>query len=433
MHSHSRYHVRTNASDESALLSNGVEVSRKRLRPTFGTSRFGPGFWDAETRRVPRPVATNGVRPENDRFRNMWTVAKTSMPTYDPQMAHPQITPIEKLRSENLVWHYTTLEILQLILESNTLLATEVSYQNDPREPTTASEAIEDGLRHLATLPSYSSFAKAAIRWFNDYRSANGFIGGHSGELIGLSRFVFCASTDPDNLYAWRTYSAGSRAGCAIGLDPNEPFGVVGENTGRTAVEMSRWSTVIYDRSTLSKFAVDKLTSVADEWNNENKLDQKEAEEQKAEGIPDNQIVTHGSFGVLIREFSQVVAEVAAVAKHPSFSDEKETRLTSSNPAKGIVFSPGSNGPRPRVKLAASGQWGDVLTRANEPLPIRAIVLAPDAHNQAATTAHWLLYANDYPIDPVPEIDESGPVPFLYNDSSRTVTVYRSEHPYRNV
>ncbi|MWV76018.1 DUF2971 domain-containing protein [Rathayibacter rathayi] len=342
-------------------------------------------------------------------------------------------TPIELLRDEQLVWHYTDLNTLQLILESNTLLATEVNYQNDPREPTTAIEAVEDALRDLGAQQTYASFARAAVRWFNDYRSANGFISGRSGELIGQSRFIFCASTDPDNLYAWRTYSAGSRTGCAVGLDPNTPFGIVGENSGSATVEMSRWSTVIYDRMKLRQFATDKLRLIAEEWNKENEWDQEDAKEQKLEGLSDHQVSAHRAFGVLISEFSEVVAEIAAVAKHPSFADERETRLTSSNLAKGIVFSPGSNGPRPRVRLAAAGQWGSVVARAKDPLPIRALVLAPDARDQAATTAHWLLYANDYPIDPVPEIDESGSEPFLYQDSSRMVTVYRSEHPYRNV
>lgn len=55
----------------------------------------------------------------------------------------------EHVRARNLVWHYTTLEALQSILATNTLLATEVSYQNDPREPDTGVELVVEALSLL--------------------------------------------------------------------------------------------------------------------------------------------------------------------------------------------------------------------------------------------------------------------------------------------
>ena len=49
---------------------------------------------------------------------------------------------IEQLRGRRLVWQDTTLDTLQLISQGRTLSATEVSYQNDPREPQTAIDLI---------------------------------------------------------------------------------------------------------------------------------------------------------------------------------------------------------------------------------------------------------------------------------------------------
>jgi hypothetical protein len=341
---------------------------------------------------------------------------------------------IEHLRAKGLVWHYTTLEALQLILESGTFLATEVGYQNDPREPETANAVIEETLRALSAEPEYAAFSRSALQWFGTYRDNNGFLYGRSGALINESRFIFCASTDPDNLYAWRTYAGASRTGCAIGLDPSVPFGLVGDPRVAASVEYSRWSDVIYEPRELSLIAAEKLRAVGTLWNRERADDLADVQRQERQGVAEHKIDHRDyAFGVLVSDFSKATSEITAVAKHASYADEHETRLTASNSAHAVVFSPGAAGPRPRVRIASSRHWGEVLASPRGRLPIRGIVLAPDAGRQAATTAQWLLYASDYPLDPVPEIDESGPEPFLYHDASDVVSIYRSAHPYRQV
>lgn len=341
---------------------------------------------------------------------------------------------IEHLHAKRLVWHYTTLDALQLILESRTLLATEVNYQNDPREPETANDVIEEALRGLSKDSEYAAFSRSALQWFKTYRENNGFIDGRSGALIGESRFIFCASSDPDNLYAWRTYAAASRTGCAIGLDPEVPLGLVGDPNVTASVNYSRWSDVIYDPLELAGFAADKLKGVADLWNRVNAEDSDDAKRQEQQGTPEHEIEYRDhAFGVLITDFSKATAEITAVAKHASYAGEHETRLTASPASHAVVFSPGVDGPRPRVRVASSERWGQVLASAEDRLPIRAIVLAPNAGRQALTTAQWLLYANNYPLDPLPEIDESREPPLLYHDSSRVVSIVRSAHPYRQV
>jgi hypothetical protein len=341
---------------------------------------------------------------------------------------------IEELVSRRLVWHYTTLESLQIILKTGTLLATEVSYQNDPREPDTANEAVRESLRELGTDPTYKAFSREALRWHLEWHDHNGFIRGGVGGLIGNSRFIFCASTDPDNLYAWRTYAAGSRTGCAIGIDPEAPLGTIGDTADDGSVGFRPWSEVIYEPHRLRQFSVEKLRAVADLWNREMRRLHEWIEAQHSGEAPERlEADTSPAFRYLLTDFAEAVADITAVAKHASFRDERETRVTLSDAAFAVVFSPGIDGPRPRVRLASSERWGQVMERPAGRLPIRAIVLAPNAKREARKTTEWLLYANNYPLDPEDSIDESGPVPVLRFDPKTAVGIFRSAHPYRDV
>lgn len=343
-------------------------------------------------------------------------------------------TTIAGLGARGLVWHYTTLDSLQVILESGTLLATEVSYQNDPQEPDTANDAIREGLRELGKHPRYKEFSREAQRWHLEWHDHNGYVRGRVGELIGNSRFIFCASTHHDSLYAWRTYAAGSRIGCAVGIDPGAPLGVIGDTNDEGSVRSSRWREVIYESEQLRRFSTEKLSLVGDLWNEEMRKLHKWAEE-KTVGTASRRekIDTSSAFRYLLTDFAEAVGDITAVAKHPSFRDERETRVTMSDAAFGVVFSPGIDGPRPRIRLASSERWGQVMEKPTIGLPIRAIVLAPNARRGARKTVEWLLYANGYPLDPEESIDESGPVPVLRFEPETAVEIYRSGHPYQDV
>lgn len=343
-------------------------------------------------------------------------------------------TSIKSLRARNLVWHYTTLESLQLILQENTLLATEVSYQNDRREPQTADRAIRKALKKLGEDPAYSQFVKEAIRWDRLERENDHFMQGRSSALLAKSRFIFCASSEPDNLYAWRTYAAGSRTGCAIGLDPTEPLGVIGKASSPRPVDIARWSDVIYNSSHLLRLSMAKLRAVGDTWNDEHERSIARTRAQEKAGVPQSEIDSSDqAFGVLLTEYPAAVAEITAVAKHGSFQDEKETRITLSGNAADITFTPGSNGPRPRVKLVATSEWGQVRKTTTAPLPIRAIVLAPNAAEEARTTVDWLLLGHGYPIEREAVIFDHGPIPSMHFDSSKMIEIFRSKHPYQDV
>ncbi|WP_165971298.1 hypothetical protein [Microbacterium oleivorans] len=333
-----------------------------------------------------------------------------------------------------LVWHYTTLDSLQLILESGSLMATEVSYQNDPREPETANEVIHEALQTLQGEKRYAAFATDAIRWRKQEHDSNGFImGDATGALINGSRFIFCASVDPDNLYAWRTYAAGSQVGCAIGLDPLVPLGVVSD-TDQADVPMTSWRPVIYGEDELLAYATDRLRAVGDVWNAADAEDQVHVRRQVAAGVPHADAASDPtSFAVLVTDLASAASEVTAVAKHASFRDERETRLTVPDASFAVTFSPGRSGPRPRIRLGTAARWGQVVSTDRAPLPIRAITIAPNASRDAARTAQWLLLANGYPLDPVAVFDEDADQPTMRWDSTPVIKFFTSTHPYRDV
>lgn len=339
---------------------------------------------------------------------------------------------IDRLRERELVWHYTTLDVLQQILESKTFLATEVSYQNDPREPETAEDAVDRALDELESDDDYRSFVREAKSWLADWRRRNGFIFGRLGELVNDARFILCASTDPDNMYAWRTYGAGTRLGCAIGLDPQVALGVVGDPSQSSATSVSPWNEVRYDGQDLHEYSFSLMKCVGEAWNESKAHDLELIRIAQDDGTdPQREHDPNFAFRILLEDFAQARSHISAVAKHASFRDERESRVTVSDVDSGLFFTPGSDGPRPRVRLGTAAGSDAVMASAEQQLPIRAIVLSPSSSRQAVTTVNWLLYANGYPLDPEFEVADEGAT--ACRDSSRVVEVHRSAHPYRDV
>lgn len=333
-----------------------------------------------------------------------------------------------------LVWHYTTLDVLQQILQGGYLLASEVSYQNDPSEPETAEEIIQTALSIMAGEQRTGPFARRAMEWLCLWNSKNGFLMGQTGKLVHSSRFILCASTDGDSLYAWRTYSGTSNQGCAIGLDLRVPLGLVSPHTDQGPAAVSPWVAVMYDEKQRLDFALSKLREVSEVWMAEARRDVVAAREQEKLGVAETEVDREQhSFPVLLNELPAAISQITAVAKHLSFADERESRITVSDAAHGVVFTGGANGPRPRVRITTVDAWGDVVVAPFQRLPIRSVILAPTASGEAERTTMWLLHANGYPLDPVAEIDESGPEPVLRWDSSQTVSIRRSKHPFRSV
>lgn len=320
-----------------------------------------------------------------------------------------------------LVWHYTTLDTLALIVQSNSLLATEVGFQNDIRETSTADAAFRDVLESMAAAGSLGHFARQALRYLADEDEWQPTISVVSNELIRNARFILCASNDPDSLYAWRTYAQGGIS-CAIGLDPRAALGVVDPAGTSSQPRMHHWRSVEYSPDKIRQHAQGVLEQLADRWS-----------QAGGSGSTDEDL--DAAFGVIVTSLAAMRTRVRAMAKDPAFADEDEQRVTVNwFSHEAVMTTPSSMGPRPQVRLVASehGRWGETVERADlaPKLPIRAVRLGPDAPESAEPATKWLLLANGYDLDPdYADDDEPGPhTPLTWE---RAVVIDRSTHPYR--
>lgn len=315
-----------------------------------------------------------------------------------------------------LLWHYTSLGVLQKILESGCFLATDVEFQNDINETRTADSVFEEALRR------FEGESAEAKRWVSGVRSYLAAFDGRFPEmetegLVSGARFILCASEEPDLLYAWRTYGSKDEIGCAVGIDPTVGLRV----RGGAETKVSGWQQAIYDPEELVSLAVDELRRVWDE----------SAEYRpEAEQIGIDLSYIHIMINVEIVEMREMLR---ARGKDPSFRDEREHRVTVTDMqnASEVVITPSQMGPRPHLPLVPEEAGG-------ERLPIRAIRLGPDAPQSAIKAVKWLLYANGYPIDrsyePVEYVSEdaNASIDDYQEDWSSTIMIDQSSLPYRN-
>ncbi|MCP2032606.1 hypothetical protein L1277_002716 [Okibacterium sp. HSC-33S16] len=315
---------------------------------------------------------------------------------------------------KNLVWHYTTLETLEKILSTQTLLATEANFQNDPNEVSYAQSMITAALeRARGRHKGAGNFLVDLAKHLNDppYSSVN------LDRLLDGSRFLLCGSADGDSMYCWRTYGAIGDVSCAVGLDPAVPLGIK-ESTSR---QKTSWQSVSYSTKELQN-QVDSL------------IDQI-IEEYQESGVGDEA----PNHGVLITGYSSIQTLILSAAKSPSYADEREFRITVTDPPRtAIRFGAGKAGPRPRVGLTTLAPSPGGPTEDENALPIREIRLGPTAPLGAEQSLRWILAAYGYSLDGVQEFemyeDERGnTVRNARLNQSRRVRVSLSEHAFRDV
>lgn len=317
----------------------------------------------------------------------------------------------------DLVWHYTSLGALIPILTHHTLMATEVSFQNDPYEERSARNAMKAVLDSVGDEKGMKRFPGHARSIFKFITTDDAFVL-NDDRLLSASRFILCASVNGDSLYAWRTYGSVGSIGCAIGLDRSKPLGVV--DSPLPAVT-TPWQNVTYSDDELTAALSPTVRKLAKRWKREGTAGQ-DGDAQ----------------GVLLDEIGPVWSEVRSRAKHTSYRDEEEARVTIVAPQReSVKFRDGAFGPRPYVLLGTTRNWGETSPAA-ERLPIRAIRLGPDAPDSAVDSVRWLLGMNKYVIDGELDWreweDEYGVRQMGdWIDKSAMVKIERSIHAYRNV
>lgn len=318
-----------------------------------------------------------------------------------------------------LVWHYTNLDTLSTILQTNSVLATEVSFQNDIRETSTADAAFREALEKMLDEKRFKRFAREALRFLDDEDNWRVFLPSVTQDLTRNARFILCASNDPDSLYSWRTYSQHG-IGCAIGIDPLQPLGVVDQQPSPHRIR--HWRRVVYSPAQTRAEARKHLVRMGEEW-----ITARAPETEKA---------ADDAIGIVVTKLAEARSMVRSLAKDPAFKDEDEQRVTDETVSYSALMTTSSSmGPRPQVRLVASdnGQWGKTFPSAHSApkLPIRAIRLGPNAPDSAMAATQWLLLANGYPVDPL-FVDEEDVGPHSAMTWERSVVLDRSTHPYRS-
>lgn len=314
----------------------------------------------------------------------------------------------------NLIWHYTTLDTLEKILSTQTLLATEANFQNDPNEVSYARGITAAALE------------RAVVRHQGAGRSLMGLASrmddpGQSSvnldRLLDDSRFLLCGSADGDSMYCWRTYGAIGSVGCAVGLDPAVALGI----KDLTSNYEASWQAVSY----FPKELQDEVDTLID----------KVVVEYQQSGTK----TEAPNFGELIIGYARIQTLILSLAKSPSYADEKESRITVTKPPpSAISFGAGKSGPRPRVALTTLAPSPGGPTEDDDALPIREIRLGPASPRDAERSLRWILAVHGYALDGVHEFEDyddgrGNSIRNMWLNQDRIVRISRSKHAFRDV
>lgn len=305
--------------------------------------------------------------------------------------------------TDDLVWHYTSLNTLAAILSTGTLRATEVRFQNDPMEHELAQREFRAALDEV-TASGHSAATTVKSYWQDPTR--NPFRSDNTYRLTRDSRYVLCGSTR-DNFFAWRTYGSVGSVGCAIGLDRGAALRL---KNLKKAPQRS-WQPVSYIDQAARRDLRQQLKQILNTHIT-----------NSTQSGEDND-----PSGDLIVAMDNLWLNFQAQAKHPSYTLEQESRVTVEKPPrKRVKFADGISGPRPYVEL----------TGKNDRLPIREVMLAPGAPTDSEQSLRWILAFNKYPFEPTENYlggtDEArNTVDDRVYDGSRTVRVSHSQHQYR--
>lgn len=326
----------------------------------------------------------------------------------------------------NLIWHYTTLNALADILASNSLLATEVGFQNDLTERETADKAITKALAVLGAEQELGRFVEHARQLLAHMEGGELHRHGYELGVVEASRFVLCGSMEPDSLYIWRTYALGSTVGCAIGLDGTVPLGVSSRQVDgnqtwprmRKRPSVGEWMVVDYDFSRVVDIAAIQLRELGHAF----LVAEQEGDEADSP-----------TTAVLIDGLSRIRSGIRSFAKNEGFADEREVRVTVEDvsPGQHVVFTPGLSGPRPHIRLVTGKEWGELIVpsasgRTAALLPILAVRLAPNAPRTAGESVKWLLASHGYRT-------ESQYTEDAKETWDNSVLVLDSRHPFRSI
>ena len=213
----------------------------------------------------------------------------------------PQLKALKCLDFDSettLLWHYTTGQSLQAIIESGTIYSTQVSCLNDSSEIRYASSLFKNALNALLTKYSGESAIESFLKKYLKLIEEEPDRPNHAPSPF----FVSCFSAHEDDLSQWRSYCGGEN-GYAIGF----------RASGLVGVPNSLLVKVNYDKVTHENIA-SQVAEATVRFFREG-LEQKRAD--TAEKWEDE----------FLARWDPLITYLAPMVKDPGFSSENEYRI----------------------------------------------------------------------------------------------------------
>ena len=225
------------------------------------------------------------------------------------------------IASNNLIWHYTSMPVLENFLQGKVAL-THFRFLNDSKDLAYGLEVLREiahksGSKHLLHAVVENPFADALTKEDN---------------------YLFCLSRESDNLYQWRSYA--TNGGIAIGFRRadlyNALYDAMEENPKiNSASQMFAWLKCRYDVTSTSSF-IERLVERLD------------AEDQTKKDDFASIIKPSDAF----INFMARLIEVMMTQKHESFKEEREERFVLTGNLRQDIEVLGG---KPRVVLQSAG------------------------------------------------------------------------------
>lgn len=249
------------------------------------------------------------------------------------------------------LFHYTSVEVLRQMIESEKIRATNILYMSDSAE-------LEYGLRIIQqtcddALPTVRGQEKEIVSQFKEWAKFN--------RLENRQLFVCCFSEKENDINQWRSYTP-PKIGICIGFD-GSPL------VNRAMTAGWEFAYCIYERTNQKIWADAILTAC------------------RKNGLkygPDKSAPINQTYYSLFEKNVEHVLRVAARLKHSAYAEEKEWRLMSPYLSQSrdprIKFRTGESMLTPYIELEISGE-------ADELLDILQVIVGPTPHTNPAHNA----------------------------------------------
>lgn len=283
---------------------------------------------------------------------------------------------------DKCLFHYTTFDSLQKILQSRVVRASDVRYQNDSSEYMYSVDLLANHVAELTANGSLVGFEKVCLDSLVMRAQASG-----SGE----DSYIFCLSENENQLSQWRGYSGGGGVAVGFGLNRLEALAKLA-NASLVKCE--------YNRTVHEQGIADFVT----------KIRQDIAPHANLPPVNAVKLFWWGPKGAKLGGRAEEFMRLATSYKHPKFLEEAEWRLVAfGEESKRRVRISVDGMPIPYVPISIAESDHDNGVRLWHQVPIMRLILGPNSNAVAVERSTWAMFFAEDIIPP--PLEQSG-IPF---------------------